>query len=326
MVANYSLCFPIVAARHRLQAVPMLYSFRKDTPIYGARKILESYRRGNGIRALYPGFGLGLLGQSLSAVYESMIGQLMNMVLPEAKKVGRPLYYLAMLIGKGLTFASNIPLFPLYKNALILRIQSDTANTRIVIHNYRDFLRIYRQDLSQFWKLASFKWNITPAFLPSCITNFITEKILIYLYHHLYKAFTNSSLESSKKRKEKESMLNTFYPELACGVISSITARILSYPIDTVIFKLMVQDSGVLRVNTTYTGFFDCIIRTWRDEGGWRAFFSGWGIGILEIGMGYAMLEVSWLTYRFMQWRLQSGCPSDSNAIRKARRLRDRLQ
>jgi hypothetical protein len=339
MVANYSLCFPIVAARHRLQALPTLHSYKRDTPRYGISTVIYAYRNG-GVRRLYPGFGLGLIGQTLSATYESVLNQVMASVMVAARKINVPLFTLATLIAKGLALAINIPLYPLYRNALILRVQSDSEFTRVVIHNPQDFIRAYKQDLKDFWPPYQNRRLALSAFLPSCILNMITEKLLIFIYRRMFQKFSSntnnhsgdsssfsntSSSSSSSKKKRDSTVLHTFYPEIACGVISSIITRALSYPVDTIIFKLMLQGSGVLRVDTNYNGFFDCVKRTWRDEGGWKAFYPGWGIGILEIGMGYLILEASWWAYRGVQWKLTVPGSSDTRAVRKARKLRDRL-
>ncbi|KAG2236574.1 mitochondrial carrier domain-containing protein [Thamnidium elegans] len=329
MVANYSLCFPIVAARHRLQALPVLYSYQRDTPMYGISTIIYAYRNG-GIRRLYPGFGLGLIGQTLSATYESGLNQILSPTWTSARKKNTFTYILSSILSKGLVLAINIPLYPLYRNALILRVQSESALTRIVIRSSHDFIQLYKQDLKDYLPPYKSNRNIISTFVPSCILNLITEKVLIFIYRHIFQKFSsnnnNTQSDQSSKKKKDSTVLHTFYPEIACGVISSIITRALSYPVDTVIFKLMVQDSGVLKVNTTYKGFFDCIKRTWCEEGGWKAFYPGWGIGILEIGMGYVILEASWWAYRCIEWKLTVPGSSDTRAVRKARRLRDRFK
>lgn len=328
MVANYSLCFPIVAARHRLQALPTLHSYHRDTPIYGASTIIYAYRNG-GIRRIYPGFGLGLIGQTLNATYESGLNTVMTSVMATAKKINMTLYRLASMVSTGLALAINIPLYPLYRNALILRVQSDSPLTQIVIRTPQDFIRLYKQDLKDFWPPYANNRHILSTFIPSCILNLITEKVLIFIYRFIFQKYSSntsndSSITSSKKKRDS-TVLHTFYPEIACGVISSIITRALSYPVDTIIFKLMVQDSGVLRVNTTYNGFFDCIKKTWSQEGGWKAFYPGWGIAVLEIGMGYIILEASWWAYKCIEWKLAVPGSNNTKIVKKARRLRDRL-
>ncbi|KAK4513631.1 uncharacterized protein ATC70_005635 [Mucor velutinosus] len=364
MVANYSLCFPIVAARHRLQAVPTYQSYERDTPLYGIQTILYTYRHG-GIRRLYPGFGLGLIGQTLSATYESGLNQVMSPLIASANKTNTLLGSLTALLAKGLALFVNIPLYPLYRNALILRVQQVSPSSQIVIDSPHDFIRLYKLDLRAFWPGNEHHRQLMNGFIPSCALNLITERLLIYIYRHLFQSFSNNSnsttttgttaatidhssenlttatpsgaghstasasstsLASPHSKKKREStVLHTFYPEIACGVISSILTRALSYPVETVIYKLMVQDTGVLTANTDYRGFLDCVKRTWYEEGGWKAFYPGWGIGVLEIGMGYLILEASWWAYRATQWKLQVPGTSDTRAVRKARKLRERL-
>ncbi|CEJ04513.1 hypothetical protein RMCBS344292_18471 [Rhizopus microsporus] len=318
MVANYTLCFPIVAARHSLQALPVKNSFERDTPRYGAMKLYYTYKYG-GIRRLYPGFGLGLLGQSISASYESIIGQITSSLT--TKQTNFLLYAATKAVGKLLSLLMNVPLYPLYRNALILRIQSDSSISRIIIRNRHDFIRAYKQNLSDFHSLRT----VPIGFLPSCILNILTENLLVYIYKYSFKLFMEESKRSDTAKKEA-TVLHTFYPEIACGVVSSIITRTLSYPVDTILFKLMVQDSGVLKVNTHYSGFFDCVRKTYA-EGGWKAFYPGWGIGLLEITMGYFVLEASWLAYRLTYWCLSPNHDDDQNmrTVKKARKLQERL-
>lgn len=320
MVANYSLCFPIVALRHRLQAIPSIKSYERDTPIHGMKIMYHTYN-GGGIRRLYPGFGLGLIGQTISATYESGVNKVMSSVIVSTNKISKPLGMLSTLAAKGLGLLINAPLYPLSRNALILRVQSESTN--IIIRSFRDFLQFYKHDLKMFWPSHPHHTQMLSAFIPSCISNIITEKILFYIYRTIFRSLSTN--ESTSKKKRDATVLQTFYPEMACGVISSIITRAISYPIDTVVFKLMIQGSGVLVKDTTYNGLFDCIKRTYQEEGGWRAFYPGWGIGALEVCMGYLILEVSWLAYRSIQWKIQTPGSSDTRAIRKARKLKERL-
>ncbi|KAF7732166.1 hypothetical protein EC973_006421 [Apophysomyces ossiformis] len=75
MVANYTLCFPIVVARHRVQALPAAYrNIYIDSPLGFCQALQTNYRQ-YGLRAMYPGFGLGMFGQAISAIYESLVNE-----------------------------------------------------------------------------------------------------------------------------------------------------------------------------------------------------------------------------------------------------------
>lgn len=318
MVANYSLSFPIVAARHRLQAVSSIKSYERDTPLYGMKMIYYTYKNG-GVRRLYPGFGLGLMGQTIGSSYESGVNQVMSSVIVSANTVSKPLGTLMTLLTRGLGLLINAPLYPLYRNALILRVQSESTNR--IINNFRDFVKLYRRDLKAFLPSNPHHKQILISFIPSFIWNMIFDKILTYLHRSMFRAFSNHET----KGKKESTVLHTFYPEMACGVISSIVGRIISYPVDTVIFKLMVQGTGILLNETDYKGFFDCVKRTYNEEGGWKAFYPGWGIGVLEVVMTYIILEAAWMGYRGAQWNLHARGSSDTIAVRQARKLRERL-
>ncbi|KAI8387998.1 mitochondrial carrier domain-containing protein [Radiomyces spectabilis] len=344
MVANYTLCFPVVVARHRLQSFPHR-DWRRDNPWSCAQSLWRLYKT-SGFRALYPGFGLGLCGQALSAGYESLVNDMMRKIRP----VRLSLRLMTLALGRLLTLAVHIPLYPLYRNALILRVQTYSVNKCIT--NYKTFLQFYFRDLARFipWRKSHLHYSLplSSTFVPSCLLNIVTERMLMHLYKYIYRHFTSDLHTESKKDKnsevqgtsdtdepnlgrsrrsmeEEHGMLHTFYPELACGVVSSIIVRALSYPVDTVLFRLLLQDSGVHSINTTYRGFFDCIRRTWLDEGGWRAFYPGWGAGVLELFVGYAILELSWWTYRAVDWNMRSSAGSDILTVGKARRLNERF-
>ena len=72
MVANYVLCFPIVVARHRLQAFPI--PGQSDTPVAFAHSLYHTYRS-QGPVSLYSGIGLGLLSQAVTGAYDSYAGR-----------------------------------------------------------------------------------------------------------------------------------------------------------------------------------------------------------------------------------------------------------
>ncbi|KAL0077570.1 mitochondrial carrier domain-containing protein [Phycomyces blakesleeanus] len=345
MVANYALCFPVVVARHRYQAFPAYYSSGKDTP-WGSAKFLLSTARRDGIRALYPGFGLGLVGQAVAGAYELLLSEFFQTTIaPATAHLGLPWRFLIQAVERSAGFAINIALYPLHRTALVMRVQSNSEMTRRCILGYKDFMAAYKSNLVRFipWRhdSSSNSLPLMSSFVPSCIVNTLTEKLLLYLYKRVYRVFTlgvktpakpsrsrrREDRSSPKPKRDDVAMLNTFYPEIACGVASSILARAISYPIDTVMFKLMLQDSGVHKINTTYRGFFDCVHRTWRDEGGIKAFYVGWGAGVLEIVAGYLILEASWFAYRAVEWKLGNHPSGDDHRlIRKARRIRDRLQ
>lgn len=266
----------------------------------------------------------------------------------------------------------SIPLYPFYRNALILRVQP--ASPVRLITSVKDFVRLYKTELARFIGVAAAAGSrrrppLISVFVPSCILNYVTESMLMFLYKRMHRIFMFSSspnnhshhhhprrrdwarrraavrralaaveeqeqqrtgtatsassaynpeldsmaeqILTSRNNKEERSILRTYYPEIAAGIISSMIARAIIYPVDTVLFKLMLQDTGLLVPSSSsmqyyYDGFFDCVLRTWRDEGGWRAFCPGWGAGVLEIVLGYAVLEASWLAYRIFDWRLSS--------------------
>ncbi|KAI8141227.1 mitochondrial carrier domain-containing protein [Fennellomyces sp. T-0311] len=357
MVANYILCFPIVVARHRLQAFPI--PGRSDTPVAFARSLHRMYRK-QGPASLYSGIGLGLLSQAVTGAYDSYAGR--------SNRYGLVPFLTKTCLGTGLF----VLLYPFYRSALIVRVQA--SGTHKLIRGVKDFALSYTSNLARFFTAR--RENQLPmlsVFIPSCITQVLTERLLMFLYHRIYPLVsfrkTNAwssrrsrsqqrqqqhhrrarrqtveiprvALESSlladldarvvatssakDRRREEGKPLRTFYPEMVSGIASSIIARTLIFPIDTVVYKLMLQDSGIQPIPTHYTGFFDCIRQTW-DDGGWKAFFPAWGGLVVEIAVSYLVLEGSWMVYRLADWKLSKYPSQEPQSVRKARHLRERM-
>ncbi|CAO3650534.1 unnamed protein product [Cunninghamella echinulata] len=382
MISNYAICFPIVVARHGLQALSIASSsWKRDTPRYCFSLLYKKYQL-YGFKGLYAGFGIGLIGQAVTAVYESFLARIARFILPKLKSPNHT--FIIKSIHKCLRLAIHIPLYPLFRTALVLRVQPSNAP---LIRSVKDFLIYYLHDLQRFFILSptqhTFSLSLISTFLPSCLFNLATEKGMMLLYKRLYQYIPKKRM---KKRKTKDTSLNTtttsnglfnesssssidpqlhhrsgeggggrrgnhngrgrgrignnnnqnynedqddfdndlminnldekndryssqttmlqvYYPEIACSVISSMIIRGLSYPMDTVIFKLMIQDTGLSIHDTNqYTGFFHCCSMIYQ-QGGWRGFFPGWGASVLEMAATYMVLEMSWWAYRFLDHR-----------------------
>ncbi|KAI8330847.1 mitochondrial carrier domain-containing protein [Chlamydoabsidia padenii] len=284
MLTNYGVCFPIVVFRHGLQAlsIPSKNSSTQDTPYKCLAQLRQKYHR-HGFRGLYGGFGLGLGSQAITAAYESFLSKL-------AKKLSAKLdrsyqRHLLTAIHKCLRYAIHIPLYSLSKTALVLRVQ---PHHQPLIHSPGDFLRYFAHDLLH---PGPFFWS---SFLPSFSFNLATETCMMSLYKWTYRHLG----------KQRSTMLQSYYPEILCGMSSSMATRALVYPMDTVIFKLMIQDTRLDSPDQQhYTGFFDCC-RTIYQQAGWQGFFSGWGAGVLELTATWLILEASWWAYRLLDKRL----------------------
>lgn len=85
MICNYAVCFPIVVARHGLQALSVASSsWKRDTPTYCFSLLYRKYQL-YGFKGLYSGFGIGLIGQAITAVYESFLSKIFKLIQPKLK-------------------------------------------------------------------------------------------------------------------------------------------------------------------------------------------------------------------------------------------------
>ncbi|KAI7863302.1 mitochondrial carrier domain-containing protein [Spinellus fusiger] len=325
MIANYALCFPVVVARHRLQAFPSAWHPPR-TPWKNAQ-LLWYQGTTHGIYSLYPGVGLGLLGQGFSSLCELGFNELFQLtVIPVALRFNLPWKLLTQCLEKCVGLGMQVLLYPLHRTALILRVQHTSAMTQRCIFTVQDFITTYQKELACF--LPHSKTRTLPllsVWVPYCLLSSATERLLMFLYRRSFALIQGTHYTAIKHQKREDGTLRTFYPEMMCSVTSSILARVLSYPMDTILFKLMLQDSGVHKINTSYKGFWDCVRNTWHEEG-IKAFYVGWSAGVLEIVAGYCVLEASWWVYRCLEKSLGSPCTTeDQRLLRKACRLKERM-
>jgi len=80
------------------------------------------------------------------------------------------------------------------------------------------------------------------------------------------------------KLKSKYKFLETDFWKIISNVLFSILGAIVTYPLDTVCRRL-IMDAG--RESPRYKGIFDCFERIWEDEG-IKGFFKGLGVCILQ--------------------------------------------
>lgn len=69
---------------------------------------------------------------------------------------------------------------------------------------------------------------------------------------------------------------------MACGGAAGATSLLVVFPLDLARTRLT---SDVSRIGSTkrYSGLVDCLIKTFRNEGGIRALYRGFGIGLVGI-------------------------------------------
>ncbi|KAI9323849.1 hypothetical protein BX666DRAFT_2022560 [Dichotomocladium elegans] len=356
VVANYILCFPAVAYRHRLQAFPVYRGWEQDTPVSFMRRFWSEYQQ-SGLRRMYPGFGLGLLSQAMITTWETLIRNMSKYVLIKAES---DLAYVTLrLTDLCLGILSHFLIYPFNRNALIIRVQADC--THQPIRTVRDFGELYKRELLRIFSPSSGGLPVLSVIVPTIFMYLATETIMMSVYKAAYK-FINPPNEKIRRRRERrvrrqhhnnaspsrhnrdngvvdapvatdnfatsaarDTLPRAYYCEIVCGVVASLVTRFITYPMDSVLFKLILQDSGIQTNQTSYTGFFNCISRTWRYEGGWKAFFPGWGGLVLEVAASYLVLEGSWIIYKAIDWKTQRVSDYEPRSVRKARHLWDRM-
>lgn len=105
----------------------------------------------------------------------------------------------------------------------------------------------------------------------------------------IYRAFYFGGWDTLKKIVFKEKKNTNFWLKFSCAQTCTAFAGILSYPLDTVKRRMMVQDGGRKDLRR-YGGSVDCIIRIWKKEG-WKAFWKG-GLTNIWRGVGASLVLV----------------------------------
>lgn len=382
MVGNYVLCFPFVVARHRHQTLPGLFSRQRNAPLETI-KYLTEMRQKEGWKSLYPGFGLGLLAQGFAVTYESVLNMVLARIFSKAAETTSLMTRLSLAaLTKSLELAVYIPLHPIYRNALIIRTQTNSPSTRKVITSYSGFWHACKNELCRFSPFGPPTYTnslpLASVFVPSCLLSIVSERLLTIVYKYLHRFISKSKLtdkrvssrrhhpqrrpprtsslrqslsrelltssptstspqptelardsssrDAHSKSLSDETTLYSFYPEVVCGITSSMVTRAIVYPAETIIFRLMLQGSGVLKNDTTYTGFWNCLTTIIREEGWWYGLYQGIGSWMAEVALGYVILESSWVALRLTQWRLKQKYNREEEIEWQARKMTIRSQ
>ncbi|CAK5070614.1 unnamed protein product [Meloidogyne enterolobii] len=102
--------------------------------------------------------------------------------------------------------------------------------------------------------------------------------VYIFLYRSSYYGIFDSLKVFASKSGSSSGKDVHFFAAFAFGQVSALVAALVSYPLDTVRRRLMMQ-SG--RDKHEYTGATDCIKQIYQKEGG-RAFFSGFFVNAIR--------------------------------------------
>ena len=105
----------------------------------------------------------------------------------------------------------------------------------------------------------------------------------------IYRAVYFGGWDTIKKIAFKEKKNNNFWLKFCCAQVCTAFAGALSYPLDTVKRRMMVQEVGRKDLRR-YGESVDCIIKIWKNEG-WQAFWKG-GLTNIWRGVGASLVLV----------------------------------
>ncbi|KAG0215522.1 hypothetical protein BGX28_009570 [Mortierella sp. GBA30] len=195
-------CYPFFGIRDRHQVFPKLF------PLTSPRSSFDYLRqvyRSQGILGIWYGMPCSMICHTCTIFYEAFLNSIIGRFRRRSRKVlPKALIYLSTRI---VEFLLYIPLYPLIRNSLLLRMDS-RAGPWPVNSSYlcllRTFFIDYVHDLVGLFYSRGQSPNILPVYstvLPSYILNLVFEIIQTWIFRWIYPKLVPASFFSRKKSK-----------------------------------------------------------------------------------------------------------------------------
>ncbi|CAG8700876.1 13688_t:CDS:2, partial [Acaulospora morrowiae] len=226
--------------------------------------------------------------QTLMVMYESSLEITYDRISErQSSKLARMTSYVIL---KGFDFILFTPLYPILRHSILRMVDSrfDAQDPIVFYNNYK------RNLIEMFFKRQRGELSWLSTLIPTYVCHCIFEMVQIKAYRRFYKWMS----PSSKSETKKETMLHEFFPELVCAIGSYLAAKFVTYPLETVVDRLMVQGYNMRGLRyTRYSGFWNCVHRMIVEEG-IGSFYNGlFGGFIGECMVGFISLEMVYATY-----------------------------
>ncbi|ORY04628.1 mitochondrial carrier [Basidiobolus meristosporus CBS 931.73] len=294
LVFSSFLSYPFISIRNRHQVFPTK-SPTSNHPFQNLSVLKEVIRK-EGLRSLWVGYGAGLLCQSAFVVYETgcNVVSVTGNRLRSKSDFPRRVWDLGMA---SVHFLLYIPLYPFYRTSVLLRLGGYEANR---LTSKSEVTSIKRLTLDFWGSLLRPRVDRIP--WTTLTSAYIHHYIFDYVQAACHLRFCRLLL-STKKSNKRETMLHSFFPELVCVVGSHLLARLITYPMETIVYSLIAQDGRL--TDTKYTSLLHCALSIWRERG-WRGLYSGMNGFFVEACVSWTVLEGTYYIYtataNFLDW------------------------
>ncbi|KAK9723384.1 hypothetical protein K7432_001991 [Basidiobolus ranarum] len=287
LVSSSFLSYPFISIRNRHQVFPTRYpSLAKQHPFHNLN-ILKDLIRKEGLKSLWIGYGAGLLCQSAFVIYEAgcNVVSVKGNQLKSKSTIPRRVWDLGIA---GMHFLLYIPLYPFYRTSVLLRLGG--YDSRLVTK--KSELSSIKKLTVDFW-LTLFHPEVGRIPWTTLISAYIHHYIFDYIQAVCHLRFCRMLL-STKKSNKRETMLHSFFPELVCVVGSHLLARLITYPMETIVYSLIAQDANLS--TTKYSGLFHCALSILRERG-WKGLYLGMNGFLSEACVSWTVLEGTYYIY-----------------------------
>ncbi|KAF9123253.1 hypothetical protein BGX30_001556 [Mortierella sp. GBA39] len=200
-------CYPFFGIRDRHQVFPSLFP---ETSPRSSFQYLQQVYRSQGVLGIWYGMPCSMICHTCTIFYEAFLNSIIARLRHRSRKVlPKPLIYLSTRI---VEFLLYIPLYPLLRNSLLLRMDSRTGpwpGSASYVCLLRSFFVDYVHDLIGLFYSRGRSPSILPLYstvLPSYVLNLLFEIIQTWIFRWIYPRLVPASFFSRKRSSKASSM------------------------------------------------------------------------------------------------------------------------
>ncbi|CAO3568127.1 unnamed protein product [Mortierella alpina] len=198
-------CYPFFGIRDRHQVFPKLFPLTSPRSSF---EYLQQVYRSQGLLGIWYGMPCSMICHTCTIFYEAFLNSIVGRFRQRSRKVlPKALIYLSTRI---IEFLLYIPLYPLLRNSLLLRMDSRAGpwptNTSY-LYLLRSFFVDYVHDLIGLFYRRGRSPSILPlhsTVLPSYVLNLVFEIIQTWIFRWIYPRLVPASFFSRKKSRSAQ--------------------------------------------------------------------------------------------------------------------------
>ncbi|GJJ78647.1 hypothetical protein EMPS_11006 [Entomortierella parvispora] len=199
-------CYPFFGIRDRHQVFPKLFP---ETSPRSSFQYLRQVYKSQGVLGIWYGMPCSMICHTCTIFYEAFLNSIIGKFRQRSRKVlPKTLIYVSTRV---VEFLLYIPLYPLLRNSLLLRMDSHAGPWPVkssYLHLLRSFAVDYVHDLIGLFYSRGRSPSILPLYstvLPSYVLNLVFEIIQTWIFRWIYPKLVPASFFSRKKSSKSGS-------------------------------------------------------------------------------------------------------------------------